>query len=462
MIAHDPSQDKPIARKSDLLGIFHEAEKPRAQFRIGAEAEKAGVFSDGRPIHYEGEAGVLAVLRELVAKHQWVPESETEGGPTIALTRGGASITLEPGAQLELSGAPLADIHAVAEELDLHLREVRGITDRLGVHWLGLGFQPFATRADLTFVPKARYGLMRKYLPTRGGHALDMMLRTCTVQANYDYEDEDDACRKLRVALKLSPLTTAMFANSPWVEKAPYGGVSFRGRVWLDVDPDRSGLLPAMWSEKAGYAEYVEWALDVPMFLVKRGDRFLANTGQTFRSFWADGFEGERATLADWQLHLNTVFPEVRLKRTLEIRGADMQSEEHCPALAALWAGIFYDDRALAEAEALTRDFEHDELSLLRGELHQRGLAAAFRGKPLAVLAQRVVEIAEGGLVRRAIKGPDGRDESVFLADLKRLAGLGKTPADELLEGMADEPDFVAAVLRRATLVPKKPPPPIR
>ena len=207
-----------------------------------------------------------------------------------------------------------------------------------------------------------------------------------------------------------------------------------------------------MWSEKAGYEQYIEWALDVPMFLVKRGNRFLANTGQTFRSFWADGFDGERATLADWQLHLNTLFPEVRLKRTLEIRGADMQSEEHCPGLAALWAGIFYDDRALAEADALTRDYEHNELSLLRGELHQHGLRTMFRGKPLAEVAQRVVEIAEGGLVRRAI---NGRDESIFLADLKRLVSQGKTPADELLLGIEDEPDLVAAVIRRATLTPR-------
>ena len=455
MIAHDPSQDTLIAKKSDLFGIFHDAEKPRDQYRIGAEAEKVGVFEDGgAPVHYTGDVGVLRVLRELVSRHGWVPESETEGGPLIALTRNGASVTLEPGAQLELSGAPATNIHAVADELDAHLREVRGITDPLGVAWLGVGFQPFARRADLEFVPKARYGLMRTYLPTRGGHALDMMLRTCTVQANYDYVDEADAIRKLRVALKLSPLTTAIFANSPWVEKAPYGGVTYRGRVWLDVDPDRSGLIPCMWSEKAGYDDYIEWALDVPMFLVKRGNRFLANTGQTFRSYWADGFEGERATLGDWQLHLNTLFPEVRLKRTLEIRGADMQSEAHCPALAALWTGIFYDDKALAEANALTHDFTHEEVSALRSTLHTSGLRALFRGKPLTELAVRVLEIAEGGLARRRLLDAGGRDETIFLADIKRLVARGMTPADVLLEGMSDEKDLVAAVIRRTRLVP--------
>jgi glutamate--cysteine ligase len=282
-----------------------------------------------------------------------------------------------------------------------------------------------------------------------------MMLRTCTVQANYDYADEADAVRKLRVALRLSPVTTAIFANSPWVEKAPYGGLTYRGRTWLDVDPDRSGLIPAMWSEKAGYEQYAEWALDVPMFLVKRENRFLANTGQTFRSFWSDGFEGARATLGDWQLHLNTLFPEVRLKKTLEIRGADMQSAAHCPALAALWAGIFYDDAALAEADTLTRDFRHDELAALRGELHTAGLRATFRGAPLRELAVRVVEIAERGLQRRGIRGADGATEEVFLADIKRLVLAGKTPADELLAGMAEEKDFVGAVIRRTRLEPK-------
>jgi glutamate--cysteine ligase len=455
VIANDPSKDKPIAKKSDLFEVFHEAEKPPSAFRIGAEAEKVGVFEDGRPVQYEGEVGVLSVLRQLAERHGWTPESETAAGPLIALSRGGASVTLEPGAQLELSGAPLSNVHEVAAELDAHLRELRGITDAHGIAWLGLGFQPFAKREDLAFVPKARYGLMRSYLPTRGGHALDMMLRTCTVQANFDYENETDAIRKLRVGLKLSPLTTAMFANSPWVEGAPYGGATFRGQVWLDVDPDRSGLLPAMWDEGARYEHYVDWALDVPMFLIKRGDRFLANTGQTFRSYWADGFEGERATLADWQLHLNTLFPEVRLKRTLEIRGADMQSEEGCSALAALWTGIFYDETALAAAEELTRDFTHAELSLLRTKLPLTGLRTVFRGKPLAELAAAVLDASRGGLARRRRLDAAGRTEEVFLAGLARLVDQQTTPAERLLEGMAAEKDFTAAVIRRTRLAPQ-------
>jgi len=456
VIAHDPTQDQPIASKSDLFGIFRQAEKPSTEFRVGAEAEKCGVFEDGgRPLHYDppgGEFGIVRILSELASRNGWVPASETAGGPVVALEGRGASVTLEPGSQLELSGAPQTNIHDVADELDAHLRELRAISDPHGVAWLGIGFHPFARRSDLGFVPKKRYGLMREYLPTRGGHALDMMLRTCTVQANFDYSSEQDALRKLRVGLKLSPLTTAMFANSPWVEGKAYGGVTYRGRVWLDVDPDRSGLVPGMWAEHAGYEQYIDWALACPMFLVKRGDRYLANTGQTFQSFLRDGFEGERATLGDWQLHLNTLFPDVRLKRTIEIRGADMQSESGCPALAALFTGIYYDDQALGEADALTRDFTYEEVLALRSALHTGGLRTAFRGKPLAELAGRVVEIAEGGLRRRGRLDGRGRDEAVYLATTKKLVSLGKSPADALLEGMDDEKDFAAAVIRRTRL----------
>ena len=453
MIDLDPSLDQPIARTSDLLRVFHEAHKPRSEFRVGVEAEKFGVLEDGaRPLHYHGDVGIRSILDGLAAHHGWQPGSETDGGPIIALSRDGASITLEPGGQLELSGAPHASLHAVADEIHAHRHEMSGLTDRHGIAWLGLGFHPFAKRSDLTFVPKTRYGLMREYLPTRGDHALDMMLRTCTVQANFDYSDEADAMRKLRVGLRLSPLTTAVFANSPWVEGAPYGGRTFRGRVWLDVDPDRSGLVPCMWREGAGYEQYVDWALDVPMFLVKRGNTFLANTGQTFRSFWKNGYEGHFATLADWQLHLNTLFPEVRLKKTLEIRGADMQSADRCSALAAFWTGIYYDDRALAEADALTRDFSLDELGRLRVASHAAGLRAVFRGKPLAELAARVVEIAEGGLRRRRVLDDHGHDETSYLEHIKTLVVQGKTPADELLEGMEDEKDFAAAVIRRTRL----------
>jgi glutamate--cysteine ligase len=438
----DPALESPITRADDLFHVFHSAEKPAAEFRVGAEMEKPGVFrEDAAPCPYEGERGVRVVLENLEATFGWAPDREVPGGPLIALLRKGASITLEPGAQFELSGAPLVTMHEIKDELDEHLAELRPISEKLGVTWLGLGFHPFARREDLAFVPKQRYGVMREYLPTRGGHALDMMLRTSTVQANYDYENEADAVRKMGVALKLSPLTTALFANSPWKEKARWGGSTYRGRVWLDVDPDRSGLVPSMWGKGASYAAYVEWALDVPMFLIKRGGKPVLNTGQTFRSFWKEGFEGHRATLGDWQMHLNTLFPEVRLKRTIEIRGADSQSTPLAVALPALWTGLLYDHRALSEAEALVDGWTHDEVSASRAAIAHLGVRASFRGRPIHELGSKVVEIAAQGLARRALTRADGRDESVYLEPLAALVNRGCSPADELLErATSDDP----------------------
>jgi glutamate--cysteine ligase len=282
-----------------------------------------------------------------------------------------------------------------------------------------------------------------------------MMLRTCTVQANFDYDGEADAMQKMRVGLKLSPLTTAMFANSPWCEGAPHGGVTYRGRVWLEVDPDRSGLLPMLFGADASYQKYVQWALDVPMFLVKHGGEVLPNTGQTFRSFWKDGFRGAKATVGDWLLHLNTLFPEVRLKKTIEIRGADAQGRSTRCALPAVWTGIYYDQRALSEADALTESWTHDELVKLRQEVWQKGLRASFRGKPLAEVAQRVVEIAEGGLERRGHKRKDGQDERAHVKRLRELVGKGQCPADVLLEGMGQAKDFRQEVMKRANLEPQ-------
>jgi glutamate--cysteine ligase len=334
------------------------------------------------------------------------------------------------------------------------MRELEPISREMGVRWLGVGFHPLAARGDFTWVPKQRYSTMREYLPTRGAHAVDMMLRTCTVQVNLDYASEADAMRKMRVALALGPATTAMFANSPWKEGAPHGGLTYRGRVWLDVDPDRTGLLPGLWKRTARFEDYVEWALDVPMFVFKRNGHAVRNTGQTFRSFWKDGFEGHVPNGEDWKTHINTLFPEVRLKKTIEIRGADVQSTELACALPALWTAILYDDRALAEAEALVEGWTYDEVADLRQRVWREGLRAAHRGKALAEVAERVVAIAEGGLERRGIvDAASGKDERIHLARLRRLVGEGRTPADALLQGMDREPDPVAAMITRTTLV---------
>jgi glutamate--cysteine ligase len=450
----DPRDLEPIGRREDLLVPFLEACKPRPEWRIGPEAEKFGVFeATGAPVPYSGDRSVLRILEGLARDHGWTPEREHAGAPTIALLRGDASVTLEPGGQLELSGGKAENVHQVRAELRGHMREIGALSRELGIVWLGVGFHPFARREDFEWVPKQRYSVMREYLPTRGGHALDMMLRTCTVQVNLDYRDEADAMRKMRVALALAPATTAMFANSPWKEGRAHGGVTYRGRTWLDVDPDRTGLLPALWTRGAGFDGYVEWALDVPMFVFKRDGHAITNTGQTFRSFYRSGYQGHRATLEDWKLHLNTIFSEVRLKKTIEIRGADMQRTDMDSALPALWTGILYDDAALAEAEALVEGWTHDEVADLRTRAWRDGLRSVFRGRPLAEVAERVVAIGERGLARRAVVDPaTGRDERIHLDALRALVEKGLSPADVLLQGMDREADPKKAMLARSAI----------
>jgi glutamate--cysteine ligase len=448
----ESANDRPISSYDELLSLFHSAIKPASEFRVGAEMEKFGVFEDGSPVPYEGESGVRAILEDLATKG-WTPDApEVPGGPLIALLREGASVTLEPGSQLELSGAPLLHAHAICTELRAHLDEIAPFSAAKKIRWLGLGFHPFATRDVFTMVPKQRYSIMREYLPTRGSLALDMMLRTATVQANFDYLSEVDAMTKMRVALKLAPLTTAILANSPFYEGKTWGGKSYRAKVWLDTDPDRSGLVPTLWKRNASFVDYVEWALDVPMFMFKRNGQKVVNTGQTFRSFWKSGCSGHHATAADWQAHLNTLFPEVRLKKTIEVRGADAQGAGLACALPALWTGILYDDKALAAADAMTADWTHDEVSASRKEVPQKALHARFRAGTLVPLAEKLIEIAEDGLERRAQLSCSGRDERAHLSRLKELVTKGYSPADALLEGIEQVNDLRAEIIRRTDL----------
>jgi glutamate--cysteine ligase len=450
--APSTTDDKPITSYDELLSLFHAAIKPPSEFRCGAEMEKFGVFEDGTPVPYDGERGVAAIMKELAATQGWTPDAETEGGPLIALYRKGASITLEPGSQFELSGAPLMHSHEICAEFRGHLAEIRPFSERAGIKWLGLGFHPFAKREDYTMVPKQRYAIMREYLPTRGSLALDMMLRTATVQANYDYSSEEDAMMKMRVGLRLAPLTTALFANSPFYEGQPFGGKSYRAKVWLDVDPDRSGLVPSLWKKGSKFVDYVEWALDVPMFMFKRDGQKVVNTGQSFRSFFKSGFSGHKPTMSDWTTHLNTIFPEVRLKKTIEVRGADAQGAKMACALPALYTGLYYDAKALSEIDALTADWTLDEVGATRKEVWQKGLAARFRAGTIQPLAEKVLEIAEGGLERRAFMSPSGKDERVHLNRLKELVAAGLTPADKLLEGITHHPDMRAEIIKRTDL----------
>lgn len=399
---------------------------------------------------YAGPNGVEAIFSHLSAHHGWHPSAEYEGGPQIALLSERSSITLEPGAQLELSGAPLGTIHDTFAEFTRHRDELESISPKLGITWLGLGFHPFARRNDLQWVPKMRYGVMRNYLPTRGSLALDMMLRTCTVQANLDYSSEEDAMRKLRVSLRVQPFVTALFANSPFVEGRATGERTHRARVWLDMDPDRCGLLPTLWSEKTTFRSYVEWALDVPMFLVKRGSTIHKNAGQTFRAFMKDGFEGERATIGDWDSHLNTLFPEARLKRTLELRGADSQPLTRCCALPALWRGLLYDKKALDALDTWSRDFKFDEVEALRPAIADHALQAKFRGRAVADWAGELLAIAEEGLDRLNCRNEKGQTERIYLAPIRKLVDQGKCPADELLAAVSEAPNLPDGVLRAA------------
>lgn len=450
-----PTEMTPLRGDDDLYEIFRGAEKPRSEFRIGAEAEKFGVDErTGAPLKYADPSGrsVQAILDALVERHGWTPEPEHPGGPIIALRRGDRSVTLEPGGQLELSGAPLADVHAICAEARGHLAEIRDISAELGITWLGVGFHPFAKQSDLDWVPKARYGIMQQYLPTRGANGLDMMRRTATVQANYDFSSERDAMRKLRVGLTFAPVVAAMTANSPFYEGKPWGGRSYRAKVWLDVANERAGLLPMMWKDDASYRDYVEWALDVPMFLFKRDGAVVPNTGQTFRAFLRDGFRGHRPTAADWEMHLNTLFPEVRLKRTLEVRSVDSLPANLACALPAIFAGLFYDDDALAEAEALARTLSFEDVSRARAEIPERALGATLAGAPLKELALRLLGIAEGGLARRARLSRAGKDERVHLERLRAMNERGECPADLLLAGLDSASDLPGELLRRARM----------
>jgi glutamate--cysteine ligase len=430
----------------DLFAPFQQAMKPRDLWRVGAEAEKFGVRGPNHAaLPYEGRGGIVEILEALVARFGWRPVPEVEGGPIIALERDAEHVTLEPGGQLELSGAPLLDVHGLHAETTEHLAELHAICDPLGIVWLGMGFHPFARQEDLPWVPKQRYEVMKKYLPTRGARALDMMRRTATVQANFDYASEEDAMRKLRVALRLTVLVTAIFANSPLYEGRLAHKCSERAAVWLAVDPDRQGLLPRMWQPKSSLLDYVEWALDVPMFLFKRDGRAVLNTGQTFRAFMDAGFQGHRPDIHDWETHLNSLFPEVRLKNTLEVRGGDSLPVRLASSLPALWTGILYDDQALAEAESFSETFTPREMEELRPAVVLHGLAAEFRGKRLVEGAERLLSMAQGGLSRRARLSKDGQDETVHLAALAKLVGEGKCPADELTQGLPSEPRAMAA-----------------
>jgi glutamate--cysteine ligase len=439
-----------IRSEADLFAPFEAAFGTREQ-KIGLEAEKFGVHANGAPLLYHGPGGVQELFAELVSRFGWRAEGESAGAPPIALLRGSTSITLEPGSQLELSGSPLPDVHAILAEVETHRRELASLASAKDLHWLGLGFHPWAHPDDLDWVPKSRYVTMREYLPTRGRFGLDMMRRTATVQANFDIASERDAMRKLRVALALSPIASALFANSAVYEGVRRPIQSHRCEVWLDVDNDRAGLLPFAWREDASLGDYVRWALSVPMFILKRDGRAIPNTDQTFGQFLAHGKDGHRATLSDWEMHLNTLFPDVRLKKTLEVRSADSVPSRWSMALPALWTGVLYDDAALHAVGELLLPFGYEAWAHARAQIPLLGLRATVAGQPLQPLARRVLAIASEALARRARKNERGEDERVYLEPLAALVERGEGIGDAVLGDWSPEaPDARASLFARA------------
>ena len=423
----------PVESVDQLVDYLREGEKPPERWRVGTEHEKIGLRSDSfEPVPYEGERGIGALLDHLADSEGWEPVREE--GNTIALLRDGASITLEPGGQLELSGAPLRTIHETCDEFHAHLALMERACEHFGITWLGLGINPLHGVADVPAMPKERYRIMRAYLPTRGALALEMMFTTATVQANFDYQSESDMVDKLRTALAVSPVVSAVFANSSLAEGKANGFVSRRIHAWHHTDPDRCGMLPFVWDEDFGYRRYIEWALDVPMFFVVREGRYHPAHDQSFRQFMQRGRDGLRATLKDFDSHLATLFPEVRLKKFIEVRGADAVPPGLTCSLPALWKGLLYDAEARAAAGERLRGHSPEVREAARADVSRRGLAAALGGEPVLEIARDLAALARAGLARIAHAGRRDADETGFLDPVFEQLESGRSPGQVVVE----------------------------
>lgn len=419
----------------DLVDYMAKGCKPAEAWRVGAEHEKFGFKLKGYDrVPYEGPDGIQALLEGL-KRFGWAGVYE---GPTlIGLERNGASVSLEPGGQFELSGAPLATIHEICHETGGHLEEVKAVADELGIGFLGMGFSPLWSREQTPVMPKGRYDIMRAYMPKVGSLGLDMMLRTCTIQANLDFASEADMVAKFKVSLALQPIATALFANSPFTEGKPNGFLSARANVWTDTDPDRTGMLNFVFEDDFNFETYARYALEVPMYFVKRGERYINTAGRSFEAFMRGDLAelpGEKPTLKDWGDHLTTLFPEVRLKTYLEMRGADGGPWSRICALPALWTGILYDDAALAAAWDLCKDWTPEEREKLRLDAARTGLKGTIAGRPVRDVAREMVAIARMGLKRRARFSGGLVDETGYLSELEEIADSGITPAERLLD----------------------------
>ena len=428
-----------ITSKADLITYMETGSKPdRASWRIGSEHEKFVFYRpDNSPLAYE-PAGDKPGIKDVIAafvKRGWSPVEED--GFLIAATQNGASLTLEPGGQFELSGAPVKTIHDTCNEVSAHLRMSKEVGEELNIGFLGLGFHPTLKRDDVPVMPKARYNIMRAYMPTKGTLGLDMMLRTCTVQVNLDFASEADMVEKFRIGVALQPLATALFANSPLKESKPNGFSSLRSHIWTDTDPDRCGMLPFIFDGDMGFERWVDHVLDVPMYFVRRNGVYLDASGQSFRDFLEGklpALPGELPTISDWEDHMTTLFPEVRLKTFLEMRGADGGPWSRLCALPAFWVGLLYDSDAQTAALDLIKNWSVEDMEQARNDVPTQGLQATLAGRSLRDIGADALAIADRGLKNRASLSSSGETEQGFITDLHDSIRTGKTPADTLLE----------------------------
>ena len=437
-MARDQVDLTPIERRDELVDWLAQGVRPKSQFRIGTEHEKFAFTVEGhRPVPYEGQRGIRTLLEGMQHLLGWQPIMEGDNVIGLFDVTGGGAITLEPGGQFELSGAQVETMHQTSRELMAHLAQVREVAQPLHIGFLGIGMTPSWTLAEMPKMPKGRYRIMTAYMPKVGKLGLDMMYRTCTVQTNLDFCSEADMVKKLRVSIALQPLATALFANSPFTEGKPNGFLSFRAEIWRDTDRDRTGMLPWAFEDGMGFERWVDYALDVPMYFVKHGDEYVDVAGRSFRDLMAGklpGLSGARATISDWANHISTIFPEVRLKRYLEMRGANSGTLPNLLALPAFWAGLLYDDVSLDAAWDLVRPWTAVERQQLRDAVPKQGLAAMIGGRILFAIATDVLELARAGLARRQRFDISGRDETHFLDVLEDRLARGTTPAQELLD----------------------------
>ncbi|MEM7667268.1 MAG: glutamate--cysteine ligase [Pseudomonadota bacterium] len=434
--------DEPVIESLDqLVEPMIGGEKPKSEWRIGTEHEKLVYKRDDRRApSYDEPCGIRDLLSELT-EFGWEPIEEN--GNVIALKGEDGAISLEPAGQLELSGAPLENLHETCAETGRHLKQVKEIGERCGVGYLGLGMWPDKTREQLPVMPKGRYGIMMRHMPKVGDLGLDMMLRTCTIQVNLDYSSEADMAQKFRVGLALQPLATALFANSPFTEGKPNGYLSYRSHIWSDTDPHRTGMLPFVFEDGFGYERWAEYMLDVPMYFVFRDGKYIDAAGLSFRDFM-DGklsvLPGERPTASDWWDHLSTAFPEVRLKSFLEMRGADGGPWSRICALPAFWVGLLYDQSALDAAWDLVKDWTMEERERLRNEVPKLALDTKLPGGgTMQDLGREVLSIAHGGLAARGRLNASGDNETGYLETLDEIVATGKVPAQRLLDAYDGE-----------------------